>query len=74
MNKERRAKIERMNNELSGLLSEAEELRDAEQEAFDSMPESLQEGERGEKMQEAISALEELISAIGEFDNFASSV
>lgn len=37
-----------------------EELWEEEQENFDNLPEGLQEGERGDQMQENIDALEEM--------------
>ncbi len=40
------------------LKNQIEELRDEEQEAYDSMPESLQDGERGQDMQSAIEHME----------------
>lgn len=61
MNKQRRTKI----NEALVLIDRAreilEEVRDEEQESFDNLPEGLQEGERGEQMQENIDALEEFL-------------
>lgn len=62
MNAERRKRIAAL--EVSNVISELESLRDEEQGALDSMPESQQEGERGEKMQEIIDALEEAISGL----------
>ena len=41
------------------------EIRDEEQDALDSMPESLQESERGQQMQEYIDTMEEIT---GELD------
>lgn len=41
------------------------EIRDEEQDALDSMPESLQESERGQQMQEYIVAMEDIT---GELD------
>jgi len=39
-------------------------VRDEEQEAYDNMPESFQGGEKGEKAQECISAIEDAISSL----------
>jgi chromosome segregation ATPase len=47
-------------------LKDFESVRDAEQEAFDNLPESLQESEKGEKMQENIDALESALDSINE--------
>lgn len=45
-----------------------EELWEEEQESFDNLPEGLQEGERGEQMQENIDALEEFLDNLEETD------
>ena len=89
MNKERRklladalAKIEpakELLEQIQALLEEiktsVEEAKDAEQEYFDNMPESLQQGERGQGAEAAVSTLEEafnslenMIDAFGEID------
>lgn len=58
MNKDRRTRIAALRAELDSIKERLETLRDEEQEAFDAMPEGLQGGERGEKSQAAIDALE----------------
>lgn len=58
MNKQRRKELERIKEELQTLLSDLEIAKDEEQEYYDNMPESFQNGERGEKAESAISALE----------------
>jgi hypothetical protein len=80
MNNQRRkvlAKISIRLQELQGVIdSLAEDLeyeRDAEQEAFDNLPESLQNGDRGMAMQSAIEALDNACSALSEFDPSALS-
>ena len=45
MNKQRRARIEDIANQISSLCQELEELRDEEQEYMDNMPENLQGSE-----------------------------
>lgn len=50
-----------------------EGLRDEEQEAFDGLPESLQGGERGDQMQEAIQYLDDAISGIEEASGLIDS-
>lgn len=74
MNKQRRKAIERIVAGLLGLptdelelLKEAiEEVKDAEQEAYEGLPESLQNGEKGEAMQEAVNQLETAGEALQE--------
>lgn len=46
------------------VVGQIEEVRDEEQEAYDNMPESLQNGEKGELAQAAIDAMESAISDI----------
>lgn len=59
MNKQRREEL----FEVIDLLEEAHdrlsEIRDDEQDAFDAMPEGLQESSRGFAMQEALDTLDE---------------
>lgn len=43
-----------------------EQIRDDEQNALDDMPESLQTGEKGEKAEAVIEALEDLLSGLEE--------
>jgi len=57
MNATRRKKIEEA-------LALVTECKDAEQEAYDNMPESFQEGTRGDAMQEHISNLEDAVTAL----------
>lgn len=66
MNKERRAQLD----EAYKLLAEAQaiisEVAGAERDAFDGMPEGLQQGERGSRMDEVASELEDIESTIDE--------
>ena len=59
MNNDRRKRIEKVQETLAELLAEIEALRDEEQEALENLPESLQETERGERMQTAADALDD---------------
>ena len=53
------------------MIMELEEIRDEEQDAFDNLPEGIQESERGEQMEEYISQME---SAIDDMENAKSSL
>lgn len=64
MNAKRRKELERLIDEMDGLIAGLEELRDQEQEAFDNLPESLQCSEKGEKMEEVINYLDDAISGL----------
>jgi flagellar biosynthesis chaperone FliJ len=74
MNAERRKQIETARVLVHSAFSTLEEarsllsdIRDEEQEYYDNMPESLQGGEKGDKANEAVNALE---SAHDEIDGF----
>lgn len=60
-------KLEILKGEASSLADELATLRDEEQEYYDNMPEGLQSGEKGEKAQTAIDALENVIGWIEDF-------
>lgn len=57
MNKERRSRIEELVTELEDIQSRIDDLFNEEEEAFEALPESFQDGERGELMQEAMDNL-----------------
>ena len=68
MNTERRKQIEAIKGRIASMLedaalivSEVESIRDDEQEYRDNMPESFADGEKGEKADAAIQALEQVI-------------
>jgi len=77
MNKQRRRRIADLTNELDTLLETLTDLRDEEQEAFDNMPESLQDSERGQDIQDGLgtldSAVDELGSIVDETRNLSES-
>ncbi len=54
--------------DLESLASEVRELADEEQEAFDNMPEGLQQSERGQASEAAAGALSEAADALDNFD------
>ena len=70
MNAKRRNSIDSVINELiekfeeikAEAIDQLSEIRDEEQDAYDNLPESLQESERGENMQNCIDALEYFMS------------
>lgn len=51
-------------------MERLEELRDEEQEAYDNLPEGIQDSERGENMYNAIDNIESAISSIEEITNY----
>ncbi len=64
MNKARRKVIDKALQNLADLLLILQEVKEDEETAFENMPESLQEGEQGEKMQACIENLDEGVSAL----------
>lgn len=59
MNNTRRKAIQNIMDKLEELMEEIEAIRDEEQEAYDNLPESLQNSERGEVMDSAIYNLDD---------------
>ena len=78
MNRERRAALAALLDDLqcTGLLEARdrvqdihdalETLRDDEQDAFNNLPPSLQDGERGQAMEDAIGRMEDALSALSD--------
>lgn len=64
MNKTRRKSIQQIIDTLTDLKENVDLLREEEQEAYDNLPESLQESERGEAMSSAIYNLEDAMENI----------
>lgn len=64
MNQDRRKRLEKIQGLIDDAIAQLEEIREEEQEAFDNMPESFQDGERGETMQEHISNMEDAESSL----------
>lgn len=78
MNNSRRKEIARIKEIVEALTSQIEELHgdidnvlSEEQEAFDALPESFQDSDRGQTIQ---SAIDNLQSALDEADNLSSSI
>jgi hypothetical protein len=66
MNDARRKAITEIAKKLEALRDEIVGLRDDEQDAYDNMPESLQNSDRGEASQAAVDSLESAESAVDE--------
>ena len=67
MNRESRARLSAVNEKLAEILCELEEIRNEEEEAYDNLPEGIQQSERGEAMETAIDTLQEI------YDNVESA-
>lgn len=66
MNKDRRDRIAKIKEALEDLRGQIEDLQLEEQEAFDNMPESLQQSERGQASEAAADALQSAYDAADE--------
>lgn len=77
MNDQRRRRIRLAAKAAKAVYDELDELYNEEEEAFENLPESLQDGERGEAMQDAMNELDtargtaemlvdEIMASIGE--------
>ena len=68
MNNQRRKQIQKALNLLAEAKDILEEVMNAEQEAFDNLPESIQYSEKGEAMEDNIYNLEEFIDFLSDTD------
>jgi flagellar biosynthesis chaperone FliJ len=72
MNKERRRQLTEALEMLTVVKDRLEIIRDEEQEYYDNMPESFQDGTKGERAQEAIDSIESIISSLDDaIDGFS---
>ena len=69
MDKERRERI----SEAVGLIHQAreilEEVLDEEQKCYESLPEGMQNGEKGEQMQENMEIIEDVLGCLEDVDD-----
>ena len=75
MNRIRRKSLKAVLGQMDELSTALETVKEAlqdvlneEQEAYDNLPEGLQEADRGQQMQEYIEALEGVVDSLGELD------
>ena len=71
MNKQRRNRLQKVIDQLEELKQEVSSICEEEQEAYDNMPEGLQDAERGQQIYENISNLED---REGDFDDLISNL
>ena len=62
------AYLEKVNAAKEELTEALTDIREAEEKSYDNLPESLQYGERGDAMQDAINALDDVISELDQDD------
>lgn len=70
MNKNRRKRLQEIKDTLLDLITDMEKIRDEEQEAYENMPESVQSGEKGEKMDAAIENMDAACSSLEEVGDY----
>lgn len=70
MNNARRKELEKALEKIGEAKDIIQNVLDEEQDAFYNMPESFQEGERGERMQEAIGNLEGAVDSLDEVESY----
>ena len=66
MNNQRRLLIEKAKKQISEIENLIEKVLDDEQDAYDNLPEGIRMSEKGEKMEDAISSLENASDKIAE--------
>jgi hypothetical protein len=64
MNEDRRKLLKGALNKLSDVTNVIDQVKDEEQDYFDNMPENMQSGEKGTKIEEIIAALESVVESI----------
>lgn len=66
MNKARRKRLSEIADELESLCYDLEAVASEEREAYDNLPESLQEGDKGCAMGEAADELDDICSELSD--------
>lgn len=61
-------RLDTLRGEFEAIRDELESIKDEEQEYYDNMPESFQQGERGQRAEEVIQYLETAYEAMEYFD------
>ena len=64
MNAQRRKAISKLIEQIEGIQSDIEMYKDEEEECYYNLPDSIQESERGEAMQDAISQLDDAYNSL----------
>ena len=64
MNAQRRKAISKLIEQIEGIQQDIEMYKDEEEECYYNLPDSIQESERGEAMQDAISQLDDAYNSL----------
>lgn len=70
MNKSRRSRLDKILEQIDDLLYDINSIRDEEEEAYENLPESIQDSDRGQAMYDAIDNLEEAINSLEEVEDY----
>ena len=73
MNAARRKELNKLIDQLEDIKSQLGELQQEEQDAYDNLPESLQDSERGERIQEAAENMEYAATSIDEVIDYINN-
>jgi len=66
--------LQEINDTIGGLIAQVEELLEQENTAYDNLPESIQNSERGETMQSAIDNMGYLQSSLEEATGYIEEI
>jgi DNA repair ATPase RecN len=66
MNKENRKKLEKAISLIDNAKEIVERIKDEEQDKFDNLSEGLQQSDKGEKFEDNVSTLDEVLSQLDE--------
>ena len=72
MNRIRRKELQDIMNQLSELRDRLESVMNEEQEAFDNLPESIQDGEQGVRMSNAVDSMQYALDSMEEIEGCLS--
>lgn len=70
MNKSRRSRLSDLQTRIEEIMTDLGEIRNEEQAAYESMPESIQYSERGDTMADAIDNMDEAVSLLEDIDSY----
>ena len=74
MNNTRRKSLRELIEKTEGIKQEIEEIRTEEEEYYNNMPSSVQDGEKGDRAQTVIEYLDEAMTAAGDvIENLTSA-
>lgn len=74
MNNTRRKSLRELIEKMEGIKQEIEEIKTEEEEYYNNMPSSVQDGEKGDRAQTVIEYLDEAMTAAGDvIENLTSA-